>query len=218
VYGYLLRNKWQDTLEGSRQFSDFENRDLQNDEPQFLAGIDIQTENIRRCDKHRIYDSLALARAETLPFAPNSFDTILCVEVLEHLQKPEALTALRSFEIIATRCIVLTVPRSALDPSTGKDERAFLKLNSQDPEVLEWVEAETHKSCFSIAELRGLGFRIGRPLGTGWRARARMAMNIWECWRSAQILAVKVLGDRAASASYLTPPPPRYTEGYPDYR
>jgi ubiquinone/menaquinone biosynthesis C-methylase UbiE len=221
VYGYLLRNKWQDTYPGRVQFEDFARRDPANDQPQLLAGVDVQVENVRRCARHSIFDFLALARAQELPFPDNYVDTVLCIEVLEHLPPAEALRAIRSFERIARQRIVITVPKEALDEETGRDERGFLRLDSDDPEVREWVEAETHKSSFSIRELKRLGFRVGREVGSGWRAPARALLRLWENHgpRSGQILAVKEL-NKPGPAVYASqvPAAPAQTEGFPDYR
>lgn len=217
VYGYLLRNKWQDTPPGYDQFKDFSNRDVSNDEPEFLGGIDVQTESVRRCAKHRIYDFLALARADDLPFPDDYVDTILCIEVLEHLTKPEALKALESFERIATQRIIVTVPIHSLSPN-GHDERDFLKLDTSDPEIKEFVDAETHKSCWTATHLRQLGFRIGREIRQGRKAPYDIVVNFWQQRRLGQVLAVKELGDRSAKSSSVIRAPAKFTEGIPDYR
>jgi ubiquinone/menaquinone biosynthesis C-methylase UbiE len=221
VYGYLLRNKWQDTPPGSIQFRDFGNRDVSNDQPEWLVGIDIHTENVRRCHKHAIYDFIALARAEQLPFPENYVDTILCVEVLEHLFKDDAVRALKQFERIARQRIVVTVPKISVDRITGQDQRAFLRVETSDPDVRQWVQAETHKCSFSASELARLGFRIGRNVGQGWRAPFRLALKFWENHgpRSGQILAVKELNKQNNLPSTSRPPePPKWTHGFPDYR
>lgn len=220
VYGYLLRNKWQDTPTGHVQFRDFASRDPKNDQPELLAGVDAQLGCVRRCANHRIYDFLALCRAEALPFPENYVDTIVCVEVLEHLEKPAALKAIRDFERIAARRIVVTVPKESVDPHTGQDERAFLKIDTSDPEVREWVEAETHRCSFTIDELRALGFRIGRPVRHGARGLFDRALNAWQAHgpRAAQILAVKDLHKPGARYASEVPPAPRTTESFPDYR
>ena len=221
VYGYLLRNKWQDTPPGNIQFRDFGNRDVSNDQPELLVGIDIQTENVQRCNKHDIYDFVALARAEQLPFPENYVDTILCVEVLEHLCKDDAVRALKQFERIARQRIVVTVPKRAVDPITGHDERAFLRIQTNDPDVGQWVQAETHKCSFTASELARLGFRIGRTVGQGWRAPFRLAFKLWENHgpRSGQILAVKDLKKwNTLPGTSRVPEPPKWTDGFPDYR
>jgi SAM-dependent methyltransferase len=218
VYGYLLRNKWQETQSGNVQFRSFADRDPANDEPELLAGIDIHVENVLRCAKHNVYDFLALGRAENLPFPENYVDTILCVEVLEHLPKADALRAICDFERIARERIVITVPRLALDPSSKRDEREFLKIDTEDPIVREWVEAERHKCEITSAELRNLGFRIGRELHSGWRRPVRRLKRLWENARTGQILAVKDLRQGADSRRTDVPPPPRWTGEIADYR
>jgi ubiquinone/menaquinone biosynthesis C-methylase UbiE len=221
VYGYLLRNKWQDTPSGCGQFRDFGTRDTRLDEPELLAGIDIQIENVRRCKKHNIYDFLALADASRLPFPDNYVDTILCVEVLEHLVKSDALRAITEFRRVARQRIIITVPKHALDKHIDSDERDFLKILTEDEDVKEWIRAETHKSSFSIRELRRLGFRVGRSVQPGWMAPAYFLAKLWELYglRSEQLIAVKDLHKQLKACSLEAPlRPPRVMEGFPDYR
>lgn len=220
IYGYLLRNKWQDTPSGAIQFLDFAKRDPTNDQPTLLVGVDIQLGSVRRCASHNIYDFLALARADELPFPENYVDTLLCVEVLEHLEKHEALQALQDFERIAAKRVVITVPRDAINPETGHDERAFLKTDSPDPAVREWVEAETHRCSFTRRELADRGFRIGRAVRPGFRGIYDRALNYWHDKgpEGGQILAVKELRKPNIRYSDEIPPPPRVTESFPDYR
>lgn len=223
VYGYLLRNKWQDTPPGSAQFRDFARRDPKNDQPALLAGVDAQLGSVRRCASHNIYDFLALARAEALPFPDNYVDTILCIEVLEHLEKPAALKAIRDFERIAARRIIVTVPKDAVDAHTGADEREFLKMDAADPAVREWIEAETHRCSFSAGELSALGFRIGRAVRPGARGIYDRALNAWyeHGPQGGQILAVKDLHKAQSQTIQYSddvPPAPNVTESFPDYR
>lgn len=107
IYRYILilRNKWQDTYPGRIQLHDFKNRDINNDEPKLLVVCDIQLENLRRCRKHKIYDILIAADAANLPFPENYVDTIICIEVLEHLLKSDAIKAIESFRKIAVKRI-----------------------------------------------------------------------------------------------------------------
>ena len=76
----------------------------------------------RKCSRHA--ESLRIARqfnpqirfhlgsAYALPFRDDSFDTVLCSEVLEHLEHP--VDALRELNRVARRHIILTVPREPL--------------------------------------------------------------------------------------------------------
>jgi SAM-dependent methyltransferase len=220
VYGYILRNKWQDAYPGRDQFRDLLNRDPSNDQPTFLAGVDVQEENARRCRFHRVYDYLALAHADALPFPDGLVDTILCIEVLEHLEPTAARRAIAQFERIATQRIVITVPKLALNAATGADERHFLHLHTDDPEIQSWMEAERHKSSFSIRDLRELGFRVGREIRRGRRRPKDLLLRAWENHGppSGQILAVKDLHRGPAATVHELPTAKKETEGVPDFR
>ncbi len=52
--------------------------------------------------------SLVCGSVEALPFAPNSFDAVVCLEVLEHLDKPAG--AVRELARVARRALVISVP------------------------------------------------------------------------------------------------------------
>lgn len=223
IYGYLLRNKWQDTYPGRLQFNDFSNRDTTNDEPKLLVGCDIHLENLRRCRYHNIYDVLVAANASKLPFPSNYADTIICIEVLEHLEKNNALIAIESFKKIATQKIVITVPRNAVDPRTNNDEREFLKINSDDEDVKEWVEAERHKSNFTLKELKSLGFQIGgsvedKTIMKNLLKRLRRTYRNHFGSNSQQILCTMKLDKKISAYNSEIPTPPILTEEFPDYR
>jgi hypothetical protein len=176
--------------------------------------------NLRRTSHHRSYDELVLASADALPYPDNYVDTVLCIEVLEHLEKPAALQALRDFERIAAKRVVITVPRLALDPHTGRDERDFLRLSTPDPDVQAWSFAETHRSAFTPGELRRLGFRCGRKVSFGPRAPLQFLNALWQTYGppGGQLLAVKELDKPKPANRGALPSPPASTEGFPDYR
>jgi ubiquinone/menaquinone biosynthesis C-methylase UbiE len=223
ILGYLIRNSWQNTEEGSVQFADFFARDPRNDEPQLLVGVDFQLDSVKRCEHHRIYDKLYLASASHLPFADKSFDTVVCVEVLEHLEKPESLMAIRELERIARRRVVITVPRESVDAHSGHDERQFLRYEGNDPRVWEWVNAERHKSSYTARELRKMGFRCGR------RSPARPLLRLLGPLRrlydnyvspTYAIMGVKDISPTSARSEdgKIDRQPPTVTDGIADFR
>lgn len=222
IYGYLMRNKWQDTYPGRSQFADFANRDVTNDEPVLLAGCDLQTENIRRCHYHRIYDYLCLSSAANLPFPENYVDTLICIEVLEHLTKEDVYTAIGMFKKIAKKRIIITVPLNSVDEHTNEDEREFLKITSDDPDVKEWVEAERHKSSFTLAELQNMGFQIGETIENvglkGFLKKIRRFYRNHFGKNSVQVMAIMDLHKDDANNSDFTIQPSKITEGFPDFR
>jgi ubiquinone/menaquinone biosynthesis C-methylase UbiE len=56
--------------------------------------------------------------AEELRFGPNSFDTVLMIEVLEHL--PEPISALREAFRVAKKNVLISVPNTDVLPITSK--------------------------------------------------------------------------------------------------
>ena len=68
----------------------------------FVVGCDISP---RRSDNHPIVQAFA----ESLPFADDSFDTVVCTHVLEHVRNlPAAMNELRR---VASSRIIVVVPR-----------------------------------------------------------------------------------------------------------
>jgi len=60
-----------------------------------------------------------------LPFKDDSFDTVLCAEVLEHLPFEKSIEGLRELKRVAKKYIVLTLPQLSLD------NRFFRRLKSK---------------------------------------------------------------------------------------
>lgn len=158
-----------------------------------------------------------------LPFADKSFDTIVCVEVLEHLERADALKAIGEFERIARRRVVVTVPRHHVDEHSP-DERGFLRYEGTDPRVWEWVEAERHKSSFTVRDLQRIGFRCGR------RSPGRPLLRLIGPFRrfydnyaspSHAIMGVKDIlsdGGETRPHGHLDREAPCETEGFADFR
>lgn len=223
IYGYIIRNKWQDTSPGSVQFQKFDKRDLTNDEPKLLIGCDIHLENLRRCRKHNIYDRLFAANAAYLPFPQNYVDTIICIEVLEHMDKKDAYKAIENFKKIATKKIIITVPKDAINRKTLKDERKFINLNTSDEDIKSWIEAERHKSNFSLRELKNLGFIVGVTIDEkNWFRRqlkkSRRFYNNYFGNNVDQILCTIQLNKIDNTPKGEVNNPLKITDDFPDYR
>jgi hypothetical protein len=132
-------------------------------------------------------------------FPPKSFDAVVALDVIEHLQKDDGLALLERMESLARRRVVVFTPNGFLP---------------QGP--LEGNELQRHLSGWGAGELRGLGYEVEGM--TGWRPlRSEEALPAWRprfLWERVarltepfvrrrpdlafQLLAVKRLdGDRA---------------------
>lgn len=67
----------------------------------YLVGVDLVRENLLLVKTMRIYDDVVLCDVRRLPFRAYSFDSVICVQVLEHLTKYEGLMLVNELENIA---------------------------------------------------------------------------------------------------------------------
>lgn len=82
--------------------------------PEGSTGIDLNPRHLARAKAYVPSASLMIGDAEHIPFPDNSFDTIICTEVLEHLVHPEqALSEIFRVLLPGGRLIGST-PRHAL--------------------------------------------------------------------------------------------------------
>lgn len=75
-----------------------------------LTGMDLSQEAIDYAEAH--FGDAAMFRTGSiykLPFSDNSFDTVVCSEVLEHLDAPDK--AVLELKRVARQYVVITVPR-----------------------------------------------------------------------------------------------------------
>jgi ubiquinone/menaquinone biosynthesis C-methylase UbiE len=186
-----------------------------------LAGCDITLENLSRVKKHNVYDYICLCSAAKLPFPEDFVDTIIAIEVLEHLEKAEALNAIAEFKRVATQRVVITVPRASLDADTKRDERSFIKIESDDPDVKEYVEAERHKCAFTPSELRFAGFELGGTFNCSGikghlKKLRRWYRNRWGV-HAGQYLGTLTL-EKGEGKPQPYPTPLKWTAGFADFR
>lgn len=117
-----------------------------------VLGIDSETNLLPRRGKA----SYAVADVYSLPFKDSSFDTVLCLDVLEHLE--DDVSGLREAARVARRNIVATVPNACVP-------RAFKLVG------VTWCSREdpTHVRYYSEAELRELFKKVSlKPEIISW--------------------------------------------------
>lgn len=76
--------------------------------PKRLVGVDAFDPYLECAKRTGAYDSLLkldIAK-ELLPFSPKEFDVVFCLEVIEHLQRKDALILLTDMEAIGKRVII----------------------------------------------------------------------------------------------------------------
>jgi hypothetical protein len=115
--------------------------------PPRLVGLDGHAASLERLRAKGIYDELVCAPLKPDSIPPKSYHTVVCLDVIEHFEKPEALALVLALERWATHKVVLATPNGFL-PQRAYDDNPF----------------QEHKCGFSVEELRVLGYRVR---GTG---------------------------------------------------
>ena len=117
-------------------------------EADIRVGLDAHRPYLRKIDAKVPYvcisaDALQLERL----FLPRSFDLVLLLDIVEHLDKPDALELMRQAEIVARRAVVIETPKGFLPQNID-----ILGLGGD--------HFQTHRCGFETAELEARGYDV----------------------------------------------------------
>ena len=113
-----------------------------------IAGIDIHLPSLKKARK--VCEDIVHADARRpLPFKDESFDTVVAVEVIEHLTKSDGHKLLAEMERVSRRKIILSTPNRYL-PWKQREER------------------QQHKSRWTPSDFKKLGYKV-RGIGFYFR-------------------------------------------------
>ena len=115
---------------------------------QFI-GVDIYAHYLKKVKKSGFYGDCVLANVKFLPFRHNSFDSVMCFQVLEHLSQRDGIIALDSLSDVAGT-VVLTTPVG------------FIENNVDSSNVF-----QDHQSGWHPRDLRALGYKVRGYGGVG---------------------------------------------------
>lgn len=116
------------------------------------VGIDGYLPNVEMAGANGCYRECIHASFPPLPFEDSSFDTVLMVELIEHLQDDRGLELIAEAKRVARRRVVISTPN-------------FPDFRLAHPTITGLNELDGHLSYWSRSRLRKLGFQI---YGTGW--------------------------------------------------
>jgi ubiquinone/menaquinone biosynthesis C-methylase UbiE len=116
-----------------------------------VIGVDIGKKFLSFCQSSYGNATFCAADAQHLPFSDNSFDTIVCSEVIEHLNKPEK--SLKEFERILH-------PNGELVITTPNISVRWALLEAMWTRIRKKI-LETNHKCFTKKQLRFLLDSIG---------------------------------------------------------
>lgn len=109
----------------------------------YSVGVDIYRPYLREGKKAKTHNENILCDARKLPFKDESFDVVLFLEVLEHLEKEEGLKVIQDVERIARRQVIISTPVAF----------AKQKVYGENPH-------QEHRSFWNPIEMRQRGYKV----------------------------------------------------------
>jgi SAM-dependent methyltransferase len=122
-----------------------------------LVGVDIFSPYLRISKETKSYQDVILADVTHLPFKDSQFDTVICMEVLEHLDKEDGEKLFQELERVTKRQILITTPISKYE---------------QDP--FDENPYQEHRHIWQLRELKERGYKVK---GAGIRRLLRRDTN-----------------------------------------
>lgn len=114
------------------------------------VGVDIHEEYFKHIEADVPYVTLKLdVRELGRVFQPQSFDLVLALDIIEHLEKAEALALIADCERIARDAVILETPLGYVPQN--------IDIQGHGGDV--W---QTHRSGWEAEELEGLGYSVVR--------------------------------------------------------
>lgn len=122
-----------------------------------VVGCDAHFPNARMALATGCYHSAVQLIVPPLPFTDNSFDSVLLIEVVEHLEQGKVIALINEAKRVARRRVIISTPN-------------YPALRPPHSTITGWNVFEAHLSYVSRKDLRGEGFKLA---GSGWRSGAR---------------------------------------------
>lgn len=117
-----------------------------------VTGMDLYKPYLKKAQQLNTYEKLIYGDVRKLKIKPKSFDAVVSSQVIEHLEKKEALGLIKVMEKIAKNRVIIGTTNGyfPFDPLEGKDENPL----------------QVHKSGWSIKEMKKYGYRVyGQGIG-----------------------------------------------------
>ncbi|MBI4333638.1 MAG: class I SAM-dependent methyltransferase [Chloroflexi bacterium] len=111
--------------------------------PFHTVGVDIFEPYLREAVEARTHDNYVRCDVRRLPFRRKTFDVVICLEVLEHLDREDGCQLLSDLEETARRQVIVSTP-----------------LGKYDQEAYDDNPAQLHRYLWSPQEMKEKGYRV----------------------------------------------------------
>ncbi|MCL0073611.1 class I SAM-dependent methyltransferase [Dehalococcoidia bacterium] len=118
----------------------------------YTVGIDVYEPYLKVCKRAKTHNENILCDVRRLPFKDKSFDIVLFLETIEHLEREEGLKVLQDIEGIARREVIISTPVAF----------AGQKAYGGNPH-------QEHRSFWNPIEMRQRGYQVrGIGVAENW--------------------------------------------------
>ncbi len=108
----------------------------------YTVGIDGFEPYVNQCILEKTYNLVLHSDIRKIPYKDKTFDTVICLQVLEHLRKSNGEKLLRNMERIARKQIIITTD-----------------INEYVQGIVDDNKLQVHKYIWNIKELQNWGFK-----------------------------------------------------------
>ena len=135
----------------------------------YSVGVELYLPSLIKSKQRRIYSDLVHGDITQVEFRPNSFDIVLCSDVVEHLPKKEGLKLIKKMEKIAVKKVIIFTPN-------GYNPKEHL----EDKNIL-----QAHKSGWTVEEFTEMNYEVKGALGlkTLRGEREKLRFQPWSLWQ-----------------------------------
>lgn len=122
----------------------------------YSVGVDVFEPSIKKSKKEKIHDNYKLGDVLKISkyFKQKSFDVVIALDLIEHLEKNDGLNLLKQMELIAKRKIILLTPN-------GFVEQHPVEENPYQVHKSGWKIDDFKKKGYKIYGIRGFKFIRG---------------------------------------------------------
>ncbi|MBY8983180.1 MAG: class I SAM-dependent methyltransferase [Candidatus Lokiarchaeota archaeon] len=123
---------------------------------EFSVGIDIFKDYIEDCKKKNYYDEYVIMDILKIDekFSPKSFDCVVLLDVIEHLERSEVVNLIRKIENIAIKKIIIFTPNGFLPQKIYDNNFHQIHRSGWDVNIFK-------KMSFKVYGINGLKFIRG---------------------------------------------------------
>jgi SAM-dependent methyltransferase len=112
-----------------------------------IVGCDGYDANVQMCRDNGCYREVLHVTVPPLPFEDCSFDSVLLIEIIEHLKEDSAQQLIEEAKRVARHRVILSTPN-------------YPDFREGTNSITGWNALDAHLCYFSRARLRRLGFKI----------------------------------------------------------